>query len=49
MLDTIMKIFNALKLQIKKRSYKSSNIYGDGQSASKIIKILKKLKIDTQK
>ena len=43
-------IFNALKLQIKKRSYKSSNIYGDGQSASKIIKILKKIKkIDTQK
>ena len=43
-------IYKAIKYQIKKKSYKSSKIYGDGNAANKIIRILKKIKkIDIQK
>ena len=43
-------IYRAIKLQLNKKPYKSSNLYGNGKSAQKIIKILKKIKkVDTQK
>ena len=44
------KIYKSLKIQIKKSKYKSSNIYGNGNAAKKIISTLKKLKkINIQK
>ena len=43
------KIFKAILKQVGKK-YKTSNIYGTGESAKKIVKILKKIKkIDIQK
>jgi len=44
------KIYLAIKKQIKNKKYKSSKIYGNGDTAKKIIQILKKLKkINIQK
>tara|TARA_B100000767_G_C19704097_1_gene509705 strand:- start:3 stop:1196 length:1194 start_codon:yes stop_codon:yes gene_type:complete len=44
------KIFFAINKQIKIKKYRSSRIYGNGDAAKKIVKILKKLeKIDIQK
>jgi len=44
-----IQIYQAISKQIRKK-YKSSNIYGTGDSAKKIIKVLKKLKnVDIQK
>ena len=46
----IRKIYSSIKKQINKKKYKSSKIYGNGEAAKRIIKILKKLKqIDIQK
>ena len=46
----IRKIYSSIKKQINKKKYKSSKIYGNGEAAKRIIKILKKLKqIDVQK
>lgn len=42
-------IFKAINKQIQTKKYKSSNIYGDGNSAKKISKILSKIKVDIQK
>ena len=42
-------ILNAINKQIQTKKYKSSNIYGDGNSAKKISKILGKIKVDIQK
>ncbi len=43
-------IRRALKSQVNIRKYKKGNLYGDGNAAKKIIKILKKIKrIDIQK
>ena len=44
------KIYSAIRRQIKVKKFKSSKIYGSGDAAKKIIKILKKLNtIDIQK
>ena len=46
----INKIYSSIKKQLKKKKYKSSYIYGNGQAANKIVKILKKIKkINIQK
>ena len=47
---TIPDIMNSIKKQIKRKKYKSSSLYGDGNAAKKIVKIIKKLKtLDIQK
>jgi len=42
-------IKKAIKKQINMKSYKTQNIYGDGYASVKILKILKKIKLITQK
>ena len=42
-------ILKAIKKQILTKKFKSSNIYGDGNSAKKISKILSVIKVDIQK
>ena len=42
-------ILTAINKQIQTKKYKSSNIYGDGNSAKKISKILAKIKVDIKK
>ena len=46
----IKEIYSSIKLQIKKKKFKSSSIYGNGNASKKIINILKKIKkINVQK
>ena len=48
--DISRNIFKSINFQIKKKRYKSSRLYGDGNSAKKMLKILHKIKIsNTQK
>ncbi len=48
--DISRNIFKSINFQIKKKRYKSSRLYGDGNSAKKMLKILHKMKIsNTQK
>jgi UDP-hydrolysing UDP-N-acetyl-D-glucosamine 2-epimerase len=43
-------IYNAIKVQLKKKKFKRSNLYGNGEAAIKVINILKKIKkINIQK
>lgn len=41
--NNVNDIYNALKKQLDRKKFKSSKIYGDGNAAKKIIKILKKI------
>ena len=46
----IKEIYSSIKLQIKKKKFKSSSIYGNGNASKKIINFLKKIKkINVQK
>ena len=41
--NNVNDIYNALKKQLNRKKFKSSKIYGDGNAAKKIIKILKRI------
>jgi hypothetical protein len=42
-------LLTVVRHQIKKGKYKSSDIYGDGDSATKIVEILKSIDLKAQK
>ena len=47
--NDIQALEKAIKFQINKKRYNSLNIYGDGHSSNKIIKVLKKINLKSHK